>query len=472
MSKGGEMKETVSEPASRWLQRFALAAAVGALALGVTACSSDDEDANSSAPTKGAAVKPKIDPNEKITLTVWHWESVRVPVLEKLTESFEQKYPNVSVKLVQRDFGSYPAQVKLVLSGRDAPDVAQGNQGYSLDSTLVEAKLVRPLDDYAKGLGWMERYPESVRRQWQFSEDGKYFGRGPLWGISAVGELGGWYYNKEKLKKLGLEPPKTLAEFEQALDKAKTAGELPIMLGNVEAWPATHIFNTILNQMVPIDMLNGIVFTDPDAQWDAPPFKEAAAKLQEWAQNGYFPEGYDGLGYDDATVRFGKGEGVFMQCGSWCTAQIADELKDKAGYFLPPPIEEGEPSRATGSFSAPWHIATKSEHPEAAALWIEWNTNQEASQAYAQIGDLPGLDLGTPPYEKGSVSRQVYDAWTEINKTENLIPYLDWSTPTTGSVYYAALQELMAGKIDPAEALGRVQEDREEFFDKTGVFEG
>ena len=54
----------------------------------------------------------------------------------------------------------------------------------------------------------------------------------------------------------------------------------------------------------------------------------------------------------DAVARFVKGDGVFMSTGSWYAPTIGEALKDDVGFFLPPPVDEGDPSNATGSFGA------------------------------------------------------------------------------------------------------------------------
>ena len=52
-----------------------------------------------------------------------------------------------------------------------------------------------------------------------------------------MGEIVGVYYNKQMLADLGLDVPTTFAEFEQALEVAKQAGEVPIQFGNNDAFP-------------------------------------------------------------------------------------------------------------------------------------------------------------------------------------------------------------------------------------------
>ena len=87
------------------------------------------------------------------TLSAWTSESgTRLEILKKLAAQFHEEHPNISVKWTVRDFAAYPAQIKLALNSDDGPDVAIGNLGWALDGPLIKAGLLRPLDDYARGL--------------------------------------------------------------------------------------------------------------------------------------------------------------------------------------------------------------------------------------------------------------------------------------------------------------------------------
>ena len=57
---------------------------------------------------------------------------------------------------------------------------------------------------------------------------------------------------------------------------------------------------------------------------------QAAAKLQGWANKGYFTPNFNGVGYDPAWQQFAKGKGRFMIAGTWMTADLAKALGDKS----------------------------------------------------------------------------------------------------------------------------------------------
>ena len=50
--------------------------------------------------------------------------------LQALVKAFQEQYPNVTIKESYTAFDPYMKRVKLLASSDDAPDVAEGNQGY------------------------------------------------------------------------------------------------------------------------------------------------------------------------------------------------------------------------------------------------------------------------------------------------------------------------------------------------------
>src|SRR5918998_5846195 len=113
-----------------------LAAVPAALAMALAACGGtpgQEEPKERQAGTPAEQVKTDgFEDLGPVTLRVVSTEGSTGPrqALEKLSRQFEQKYPNVTVKLSFRDFTSWTKQARLVASSDDPPDVFAGNQGY------------------------------------------------------------------------------------------------------------------------------------------------------------------------------------------------------------------------------------------------------------------------------------------------------------------------------------------------------
>lgn len=440
------------------MKRAVLAA--GLLAITVAACAP-----GSSAPPSGAlTAKPSAVPTDKpVTLTVWDQEvrGGQGAQMKALNTAFETKFPNITLKRVSRSFDDLNTTLRLALSGNEPPDVVQANNGRPQMGAFVKAGQLVPLDAYADNYGWKKRYPQSVLQYVSYTPDGKIFGQGSLYGLPQVGEVVGILYNKAKLAKLGLQPPKTWEEFEAALAKAKAAGEVPMQLGNLDKWPAIHVFGTVQGGVVPKEQIAALGFGRKGASWNTPENTKAAAQLVSWVDKGYFNKGFNGQGYDPAWQAFGKGEGVFLIGGSWLIADLAKVMKQDLGFMLPP----GE--AATGGTGLPFAITAKSPNPDAAAAYIDFITSPEAMKTLTDNGLLPIADTAQQQVAEGP-QKDMFTAFATITEKDGLLPYLDYATPTFADTLGAALQDLLAKKKSPEEFLGTLEKDYKTFSDANG----
>jgi len=395
------------------------------------------------------------------TLNVWTSEGgTRLEILKGLAKKFEAAHPNVKVKWTIRDFGSYPAQIKLALSSKDGPDVAIGNLGWSLDGPLIKAGLFRPLDDYAKAYGWADNYPEVGLRQLKFTEDGKTYGEGPIWGTPYASDVIGWFYNADQLEALGLGVPTTMDELEKVLAASKAAGQQPIVFGNKDAWPAWHLAYNLIDQYASKDEVAGIVYGDGDATYSDPAIEAALAKMVEWKKKGYIRSDVNAIAQADASADFLKGKGLFFPAGSW----EAPNMPDNMGFFLTPPLTEGTPARATGSFGYAFHIASNSDSVPVGAAFLDWMSSEDAARAFFAAGDLAPRSIPDAKVKDGKVFADVNKAWQSVLDNDTLLPYLEFATPTSGEVGYPTLQQVLAGRESVADGMKKLEADRQKFL--------
>lgn len=397
-----------------------------------------------------------------VTISV-QGENASKATLEALTAQFTQQYPNVTFDLQFKSFDDFMSTVLQVADSADAPDIIFGNQGYTVDGPLVEAGLIVPLDKYYEAYGWNDWYPEGTRAQFQFTEDGQTFGQGPIWGIAESADFVGVFYNVDKLAALGLEPPTTFAELEAAFAAAKTAGELPIKLGNLQGWPATHSFGIAQGAYVPAPDIRAWVFGQEGADFASPANLQAAQAFKNWVDQGWIDgAAANGLDYDQAWQEFAKGDGVFLLGGHWLAAGLRDAMgADKVGFIAPPPGESGKVV-AVAALSLPFHISSKSEHQDLAAGVIDFVMNPDKGQAYLDNGRIPAA-AGSVGEPADAVTAQLKTAWDRIAADDGLIYYQDWATDTMFDTLTSSLQELVGNRITPEDFVGTVQDDWAKF---------
>ncbi|MGK2310339.1 ABC transporter substrate-binding protein [Cutibacterium sp. V947] len=421
----------------------------------------------------GSISSPKVEPSSvktdakamgDVTLTVWDQE-VRGggnAQMTRLIADFEKKYPNIRIKRVSRSFDDLTKTLRLALSGNDAPDVVQANNTRSQLGQFVKARQLIPLDQYAKAYGWDKRYPESVRATASYSDDAKTFGAGKLYGLPQVGEVVGVYVNKAKLKKVGLELPKTWDDFESALGKAKGANEVPLMLGNLDKWPAIHVLGAVQGHFEDPEAVRKLGYGNKGATWQSDGNRKVMERIQEWVKKGYFNSGVNGLGYDPAWQQFSKGKGIFLIGGTWLGADLAKAMGGDVEFILPPPAKADGVSYTTGATGLPFAVTSKCKTPDAAAAFINHITSADAMEVIAETGNLPVVET-TDQKASDDMTEDLLDAFGKASQDNSLLPYLDWATPTMSDTLGAALQSLLAGEASPEDTLKTLEKDYEDF---------
>src|SRR5215213_2075734 len=336
-----------------------------------------DSGDNSKQADKAKKNSAKVDVAKAgpVTLTIWDQEvrGGQAKQIKRLNQAFQAQYPNVTIKRVAKSFTDLNTTLKLAVSGPKAPDIVEANQGRPVMGQLVKGGLLKPLDAYADAYGWKDRWSKTLLDLNRFSPDGKRFGSGNLYGVSQMGEIVGVFYNRDKVPSV----PKTFGEFEQMLAKAKAAGEVPISFGNLDKFGGIHEFQTVQNQFANKEDVRDFVFARGGDGFDTIENREAATKLQDWADKGYFTPNFNGTGYDPAWQRFAKGKGPFTIAGTWITNDAVSTLGDKLGFFLMPGREEGAKPTSLGGESLPWAITSKSKHADVAGAYIDFLTNAD-----------------------------------------------------------------------------------------------
>ncbi|WP_090955490.1 extracellular solute-binding protein [Arthrobacter sp. ov118] len=438
-------------------------AAATLVAMALAGCTPGSGTASPSSPAADRTVQTDVSKMGALTLTVWDQEvrGGQNEQMKLLNAAFEKAYPNITIKRDSQSFDDLGKTLRLALSGKDAPDVVQANNARSSMGAFVKADQLLPLDDWAEAYGWADRYPESVLKYSEYSPDGKSFGTGSVYGLPQVGEVVGVFYSKKKLASLGISVPKDQAAFDSALAAAKSAGETPLLLGNIEKWPAIHMFGPVQGANVPSDQIEKLGFGNAGASWTTPENEAAAKRLSDWRTAGYFNDGVNGTDYDAAWQKLTKGEGVFLMGGSWLAADLQGAMGDDVGFFVPP-TKEGDGAHVTGGTGLPFTVTKASKNPDLAAAYINFITNDEAMATLAKTGNLPIVNAEKYAPATG-VLRDVYSAFGSVTKDGVLLPYLDYATPTMADTLGESLQGLLDGRLAPKEFTEALEADYADF---------
>lgn len=437
-----------------------LAALLGLGALTLAACTPGSGTSSpTSAPATRDGVVTDISTLGDVTLSVWDQEvrGGQNEQIEALNAAFMDEYPNVTIDRNSQSFDDLATTLRLALTDDEAPDVVQANNGRNTMGAFVAAGQLIDLTPWSEAYGWADRYSPDVLRYSTYSADGTTFGEGNLYGLPQVGEVVGIFYSKSKLAALGLDVPATWDDFEAALAAAKAAGEVPIQLGNVDKWPAIHVFGPLQGATVDPDDIVKLGLGNAGASWETPENEAAAATLQGWVNDGYFNDGVNGTDYDAAWASFGAGTGVFLIGGSWLGADLQSAMGDDVGFFAPA-SSAGGPIATTGGTGLPFAITSGSRNPDVAAAYIDFLTSDDAMETIAQKGNLPVNRTAELAPDSG-VQADIFTVFDDVTTKGSLLPYLDYATPTFSDTLGAALQGLIAGQSTPAQFTATLEAD-------------
>jgi ABC-type glycerol-3-phosphate transport system substrate-binding protein len=430
------------------------------VALGLAACAPGGSKSDDSA--KPAAVSTDVAAAGNVTLKLTDfWGSAEGEWIKQVISDFEKKYPNVKIQRTTEDWGQLNSTLNLQLQDDSGPDIASANNGWQSLGTLAKGNLVLNLDAYAKAYGWDTKVPTTIQRQNKFSTDFKTMGSGSWFATPmARSSLIGLYYNADKLKKLGITPPRTLADLETDAAKAKAAGEIPFEYGSQDA--STTVLLGVQALLADKTKLNNYIYGDSSVKATDVAMTEAITLTKKWADEGYYPPHFEGIDYQTAVADYVGGKGVFR----WEYTGSLGLNAQQQGHFgyLQLPQQNGTGTVGVGAAPGAMVVSAKSKHPEVAAAFLNYLMSPEAGQTAVDRGLVPAMspDVQVPPSSL-SLTGESAGAAT-LDKNDGYVPYFDWSSPTMLDTIGQNLQLVFAGKTTVDKFTAAVDKDRDAFL--------
>ncbi|MBT2598100.1 ABC transporter substrate-binding protein [Arthrobacter sp. ISL-72] len=368
---------------------------------------------------------------------------------KKIAEAFTKQHPNVTVNVTATSFEDYNKGINLQLDSDKAPDIALIN----VVGNTVKNNLVLDLDDYSNSYGWEKVYSSSGLSQWRVAEDGKTLGTGPLYAVPSGFSEVGLYYNKALAAKIGIgDAPKTLADFEEDMAKAKAADVLPLQVGNAQGH-AAFIVQSIGQSVDGATNAAKWAFGTKGSTFDTEGNKLGVQKLQKWSKLGYIPDAANSVDLQGAVAKFGAGEGLFFVDGNWDASKISDALNADAGFAVFP----GKSTTAIGS-SVGYAISAKSKNKDTSAAFLNFMNSPEAAKLQFEQGFLPA-DTTVVSATPGTVQVDLLKAFGELRDADGIVPFNNNATATMDKALTAETQRLLGGQSTTDEFIKAIQDN-------------
>nr|WP_239587783.1 extracellular solute-binding protein [Bacillus pakistanensis] len=294
---------------------------------------------------------------------MWNKGEPQQVVLQKVIDDYEEANPDVKVD-VQWMGRQVMSKVRNAALGGNAPDLTE-QSGAEVEGTLFKNDLAEPLDELLsmkipnEGTPFQDVFIDEMLSFYQ--QDNKtYFI--PYEIISS-----GFHYNENAFKEYGIEPPKTWGEFIKVNEKLKSEGVAPLAQdGNIDFYNAYYFYWLVERLMGPGALLEAAGDKTGET-WTKPGYLEAAKKVQELVDNGYFADGYKGSQYPAAQTAWASGDAGMILNGSWLSSETAKySSKDFVYKAFPfPEMEGGEGSYDQAELYLIGWVAPKGSNKEA-----------------------------------------------------------------------------------------------------------
>lgn len=428
--------------------------AIGALTSAV-ALSSCGAPGSSSAPASSAVTPTAVStqvPTEPVTLTLYDGQGLK-NLDDALIAAFTAKYPTITVDPTYDPDNVTTQNQPRQLAAQTPPDLVR----VISVSSGVKNNLLSPLDAYEKAYGW-DKLPASQLSQ--FRAENGVAGSGSLYAKPTGFTMTGLYYDKANATRIGMtEPPASVEELTTLMGKAKAAGLVPMVVHNKEGG-GVFPFQLLLNSMLGPDKVAAWVFNAPGATINTPEAVKAAQQVADWNKAGYFPGGVNGLDANGADALFASGKAVFFPWGNWDAANIDKTLPGKAGFIPMPPATAGGQLGAMSDAATAFGIPAKAENKDAAALFLNFLSSDEARQIAVDNGFMPSGtdDQAAPSIPAGSVKNDVVSAFAQVSAAGGQTPFVQNATAGIGNqAWNPETQLLLGGKSTPEQYVQNVQ---------------
>ncbi|WP_255505740.1 ABC transporter substrate-binding protein [Mycetocola sp. JXN-3] len=365
---------TRTSPRKRAVLRASVLGLVAALSVGLAACSTG--------------------PSGSSGLSAWSTTADR-PYVEPSIKDWNAAHPDDQIKDNYFGTNDFKDKIRTAVSSDQAPTLVYNWGGGTLKS-YVKAGLVRDLtSDLSGKTDWTQKIVPSV------AQAGVVDGKTYAVPMSATAPVV-LYFNKDVLKKAGVEAPQTWDELIASIPKFKAAGVAPISLGGGSKWPYLMWIEYLVDRIGGPEVFQNIVDNKPDA-WSDPAVIKAGEMIRQLVDAGGFADGYASVSADtnaDLALMVTGRAGMLLQ-GSWAYSGIKDidpkfESDGKLGYAAFPAVDggKGDPKSLAGNPSVYWSISAKATDAQAKKA-LDYITSDVWNDSYVKTmtdaGNIPPL---------------------------------------------------------------------------------
>ncbi|MFF8478913.1 ABC transporter substrate-binding protein [Streptomyces sp. NPDC015414] len=297
---------------------------------------------------------------------------------QRVVKAYEQKHPGTKVNL--RPAGTnYEGDVKVRLASGNLPDIWM-THGWSL---LRYSSFLAPLQHET----WAKDLNPALKPAMVGSG-------GDLYALPVDTDIAGLLYNKDVLARAGVDPAslRTWKDFDQAAQKMKQKGTVPIYGAGKDRWPTGLYVDWLAPGMIDqgdLDAMKKGTFAETG-------YTQVLKEVEKWHRQGLFNPDYSSATTDNVARALADGKTGFSFLMNFVATSAFEYKPDAKVGFLPIPSPDGRPYLISGEKNA-LGINKKSPHLAQAKELLAFMARPVNLTALAKAsGSAPGLTTATP----------------------------------------------------------------------------
>ncbi|ASA21114.1 ABC transporter substrate-binding protein [Paenibacillus donghaensis] len=395
---------------------------------------------------------------EKITLTFRHFwikehDRPLLSIFEEVVDGYQEAHPNVKVNFEGLDQTIHREQkLKSEMVTGTPPDMFVLFGGAEIEPYVRSSRLL-DLTDFAAENGLRNQFKDL--HLWTFNNH--------LYGLPIEGNAEPLYFNKRIFSELGIEPPATLAELDDAILQLKAGGYIPFALGNEDRWPAGIFAHYLMDRYAGPVLIQKLVGGQDQATFQNMYYLKAFQHLENWIKEEAFSPGSNELSTEQAVSLFTSGKAAMYLNGNWdinlFTGETAPaDFQNQVGVIpFPAMTSREEPSIAGGYTIGIGLSSTLSGAKLDAALELmKVLYTKEVQMRIVYEGlRIPSMRINVDPDTTGPVFAQVMQMMEE--NTQSFVPYDNLLSPEVKKRFLSVIEEMIGGGMQAEQALNELQ---------------
>lgn len=395
------------------------------------------------------------------TVEYWSMFNVGEPLqvwLEEKLKQFEGE-TGITVKATWSGRDVITNMRSSLLSG-NAPDLVDQSNA-ELTAGLISNELVIPLDEHLDGPAygsdgkWRDTFVPNIMSEMEYSDGKTYI-------IPRDAYSSGVFYSKKLFDDLGLQPPQTWEQFIEVSEKLKANGIAPLAAdGNIQFYNVWY-FNWLAMREVGPEKLYAAAADETGETWREPGFLEAAKKVSQLVESGYFASGYEGSAYPAAQVNWINGNAGMMLMGAWMPKEMSEQTpEDFDMQMFPFPDSGAYDPTVTELWANGWAVLKDGKNNAGAVELLKFLTSKPIMEELVELGtpgpivglNMPqGLDTQADMLANAS---QVVPKWAGLER--------DFAE-LNKRVLWMVNDELFFGKITPEQYIEKLVKEQKAYY--------